>query len=182
MTSSELSQMTKNVCVLAWLLFFSMISVVHAAEQTEHVEDIQLEANQEDEGERPNEEKAEQASKTKKEKIKELAIQVQNPVSDLVRFGFTNVMAFGAAPNSSNINIFNLNAKTMYVYYFHNYKEVVEFTLEDELKKGPHSYKIKSLFADTKLPLVALAYFTDRKKPMALSKSLPKFIEYKPEN
>jgi len=112
MTSSVLSQMTKNVCVLACLLFFAITGVVHSAEQTEHVEEIQHEASQEDEGERPNEEKAEQDKQTKKEKIKELAIQVQNPVSDLVRFGFTNVMAFGAAPNNSNINIFNLNAST----------------------------------------------------------------------
>jgi len=76
-------------------------------------------------------------------------------------------------------NIFDLNNKTINVYYFHNYKEVVEFKLEDELRKGPHSYKIRSLFPDSKLPLVALEYFNDRKKPMALSKSLPKFIDYR---
>jgi len=68
-------------------------------------------------------------------------------------------------------HIFDLNTMTMKVFYFHNYKEDVEFKLEDELKKGPHSYKIKSLFADTELPLVALAYFNDRKNPMALSHS-----------
>ena len=79
-------------------------------------------------------------------------------------------------------HIFNLNTKTMYVSYFHNYKDIVELTLQGELEKGPHSYKIKSLFADPNLPLVALAYFNDRKKPMTLSKSLPKFIEYKPED
>ena len=104
--------MTKNVCVLAWVLFFSMISVVLSEEQTEHVEKTQYEASQEDEGERPNGEKAEQASKTKKEKIRELAIEVQNPVSDLIQFGFTNIMPFGAGPNNSHINIFNLNAST----------------------------------------------------------------------
>ena len=76
-------------------------------------------------------------------------------------------------------NIFDLNHKTMKVYYFHNYKEVVEFKLEDELKKGPHSYKIRSLFPDTKLPLVALEYFNNKKKPKALSTSLPEFIKYK---
>ena len=71
---------------------------------------------------------------------------------------------------------------TMKVFYFHNYKEDIELKLEDELKKGPHSYRIKSLFSDTKLPLVALAYFNDRKKPMTLSKGLPKFIDYRPDD
>ena len=79
-------------------------------------------------------------------------------------------------------HIFDLNTKTMHVYYFHNYREAVDFKLADELKKGPHSYKIKALFPDTELPLVALAYFNDRKKPMTLSKSLPKFIDHNRQN
>ncbi len=111
-TSSVLSQMTKKFCVLACLLLFSMISVVHSEEQTEHVEEGQHKASQEDEGESPNAKNAEQPSKTKKEKLKELAIEVQNPVSDLVRFGFTNTLAFGSGPTNSNINVLNLNANT----------------------------------------------------------------------
>jgi len=77
-------------------------------------------------------------------------------------------------------NIFDLNNKIMKVFYFHNYREGVEFKLEDELEKGPHSYKIKSLFPYTEAPLVAVKYFRTGKKPMSLSKSLPPFIDYKP--
>jgi hypothetical protein len=89
-----------------------MIGAVLSEEQTAHVEETQQEVSQEDKGKRPKEENVEQALQTKKEKIKELAIQVQNPVSDLIRFGFTNIMLFGAGPNNSRINVFNLNAST----------------------------------------------------------------------
>ena len=104
--------MTKKICVLACLLFFSLIGAVHSEEQPEHGEEVQHKASQKDDGERPNEENAEQSLKTKEETIKELAKQVQNPVSDLVRFGFTNTMAFGSGPTNSNINVLSLNAST----------------------------------------------------------------------
>jgi len=46
------------------------------------------------------------------EDIKKLAEQVQNPVSDLVRMGFTNGTSFGAGTNNHLFNVFNLQADT----------------------------------------------------------------------
>jgi hypothetical protein len=46
------------------------------------------------------------------EEIKKLAEQVQNPVSDLVRLGFTNGTLFGAGANDHLLNVFNLQAST----------------------------------------------------------------------
>jgi hypothetical protein len=46
------------------------------------------------------------------QEIKELAEEVQNPVSDLVRVGFLNNTFFGAGANDHVLNIFNLQAST----------------------------------------------------------------------
>jgi len=54
----------------------------------------------------------EQEPQTKEEELKELAIQVQNPVSDLWRFGFTYNTLFGRGPTNSTINNVNLIANT----------------------------------------------------------------------
>jgi len=106
------SQMKKNFCVLACLLCFSMVGVVHSEENIEHIGEGPHEGSQDHEGGGSNGTNEEQPPKNKQEKIKELAIQVQNPISDLVRFGFTNFLEFGSGPTNSNINIFNLNAST----------------------------------------------------------------------
>jgi len=54
----------------------------------------------------------EQEPQTKEEELKELAMQVQNPVSDLWRFGFTYNTLFGRGPTNSTINNVNLIANT----------------------------------------------------------------------
>jgi len=54
----------------------------------------------------------EHGHKTKNEELKELAMDVQNPVSDLWRFGFTNNTLFGTGPTNSTINNVNLFANT----------------------------------------------------------------------
>jgi len=46
------------------------------------------------------------------EEIKKLAQEVQNPVSDLVRAGFTNATSFGAGANNHLFNTFNLETST----------------------------------------------------------------------
>jgi hypothetical protein len=46
------------------------------------------------------------------EEIKQLAEEVQNPVSDLVRVGFLNNTFFGAGANDHLFNIFNLQTST----------------------------------------------------------------------
>jgi hypothetical protein len=54
----------------------------------------------------------EHGQKTQNEELKELAMDVQNPVSDLWRFGFTNNTLFGTGPTDSTINDLNLVANT----------------------------------------------------------------------
>lgn len=46
-------------------------------------------------------------------------------------------------------NIYDLHGKKIYLYNFHNFEEVVIFDLEEELKKGKHSFAIPSLFKVT---------------------------------
>jgi hypothetical protein len=43
-------------------------------------------------------------------------------------------------------NICDLTSKEIYIYNFHNYEEVAKLNLEEEFKKGEHSYEILSLF------------------------------------
>lgn len=43
-------------------------------------------------------------------------------------------------------NICDLTNKEIYIYNFHDYEEVAKFNLEEEFKKGEHSYEILSLF------------------------------------
>ena len=111
-TFSLPSPMKKNFCLLAWLLFFSMVGVVYSEEAIEHLGDGPHEGSQDNEGGGSNGTHEEQPPKTKQETIKDLAIQTQNPVSDLERFGFTNTILFGSGPTNSDINFLNLNALT----------------------------------------------------------------------
>jgi penicillin V acylase-like amidase (Ntn superfamily) len=43
-------------------------------------------------------------------------------------------------------NIYDLTAHTMYLYHFHNFENVVRIDLAAELRKGPHTVEIPSLF------------------------------------
>jgi hypothetical protein len=45
--------------------------------------------------------------------------------------------------------ICNLKTGDMYIYHFHNYADVARLNLDRELKKGEHSYEIRSLFPQT---------------------------------
>ena len=63
-----------NIGICVGLLFMVMNSGLYAADTEEH------------------------GHKTKNEELKELAMDVQNPVSDLWRFGFTNNTLFGRGP------------------------------------------------------------------------------------
>jgi hypothetical protein len=89
-----------------------MVGVVHSEENIEHIGEGPHEGIQDHEGGGSNGTNEEQPPQNKQETIKELAIQVQNPVSDLERFGFTNIVAFGTGPTNSNINNLNLIANT----------------------------------------------------------------------
>lgn len=50
----------------------------------------------------------------------------------------------GAATQYSNI--YDLKARVMYLYHFHNFENVVRLTLAEELRKGPRRLEIPSLF------------------------------------
>ena len=67
--------MKGNIWICVGLLWVSMNSVVHADETEEHVR------------------------KNQNEELKELAMGVQNPVSDLWRFGFNYNTRFGTGPH-----------------------------------------------------------------------------------
>jgi hypothetical protein len=46
-------------------------------------------------------------------------------------------------------NIYDLKARRVYVYHFHNFENAVVIDLAEELKKGEHSYDLPSLFGRT---------------------------------
>jgi hypothetical protein len=43
-------------------------------------------------------------------------------------------------------SIYDLNKGLIYVYFFHDYKNLVTFNIKDELAKGTHTYPMTSLF------------------------------------
>lgn len=42
--------------------------------------------------------------------------------------------------------VYDLKRGDVYLYYLHNFNKVIKFNLEEELKKGKHSYDLRSLF------------------------------------
>ena len=52
----------------------------------------------------------------------------------------------GPLVNTLYSNIFDVTNGVIYLYYFHQFEEVVVINLEDELAKGWHSYRISDLF------------------------------------
>jgi choloylglycine hydrolase len=42
--------------------------------------------------------------------------------------------------------VYDLKRGDVYLYYLHNFKTVIQFNLEEEFKKGTHSYDLRSLF------------------------------------
>jgi len=52
----------------------------------------------------------------------------------------------GSAVNTMYSNIFDVTTGDMYLFWFHQFNEVVHFNLAAELAKGRHSYRISDLF------------------------------------
>jgi hypothetical protein len=52
----------------------------------------------------------------------------------------------GPAVNTLYSNIFDVTNGDIYLYYFHQFEEVVKLNLEEELAKGHHTYRISDLF------------------------------------
>ena len=70
----------------------------------------------------------------------------------------------GNAPTQYS-NIYDLTARVMYLYHFHNFENVVRIDLAEELRKGPHKLEILALFPPTHAAAVyARGYEKERKK------------------
>lgn len=65
----------------------------------------------------------------------------------------------GGAPTLYS-NVYDLRARTMHLYYFHDFERAVTFDLDDELKKGARVLDIPSLFP----PNAAAEAFTARRR------------------
>ena len=55
----------------------------------------------------------------------------------------------GGNLNTVYSNIFDVTNGDIYLYFFHQFEEVVKLNLEEELAKGRHSYRIADLFTQT---------------------------------
>jgi uncharacterized protein (TIGR03435 family) len=64
---------------------------------------------------------------------------------DLFRRILAETHQNGASPTLYS-NVYDLQSRTMYLYYFHDFERVVTFNLSEELKKGERVLDIPSLF------------------------------------
>lgn len=69
----------------------------------------------------------------------DISIESITSVLDAVHFE-------GPAVNTLYSNIFDVTNGDIYLYYFHQFEEVVKLNLEEELAKGRHAYRISDLF------------------------------------
>ena len=69
----------------------------------------------------------------------DISIEAITSVLDAVHFE-------GPAVNTLYSNIFDVTNGDIYLYYFHQFEEVVKLNLEEELAKGRHAYRISDLF------------------------------------
>ncbi|MHA2216827.1 MAG: hypothetical protein ACXAC6_14050 [Candidatus Hodarchaeales archaeon] len=53
----------------------------------------------------------------------------------------------GAETNTIYSNIFDVTNGIIYLYYFHQFEEVIQLNLQEELALGNHAYQISSLFS-----------------------------------
>jgi len=69
----------------------------------------------------------------------DISIESTTLVLDAVHFE-------GSAVNTLYSNIFDVTNGDIYLYFFHQFEEVVKLNLEEELAKGRHAYRISDLF------------------------------------
>ena len=75
-------------------------------------------------------------------------INATNPISiDSIADVLDAAHFEGPLINTLYSNIFDVENGIIYLYYFHQYEEVVVLNLEEELAKGWHSYRICDLFS-----------------------------------
>jgi len=61
-------------------------------------------------------------------------------------------------------NIYDLSARVMYLYHFHNFENVVRIDLAEELRKGPHKLEIPALFPPTHAAEVHARWYEKERK------------------
>lgn len=91
---------------------------------------------------------------------------------DLVRAVLSATHQEGQYPTVYS-NICDLKNGIIYIYNFHNFEEVVRFSLEAELKKGNTSYDLPSLFSVK----THVAHVFDRERTLPASEELFKVVE-----
>ena len=100
-------------------------------------------------------------------KIAAEMLENNNAVSvDYFRRILAAVHQEGDLVNTLYSNIYDLSRKQIYLYYFHNFENEIVIDLEDELKKGKHSYDLPSLFPKT---FIADAFLNTYKKRKAFT-------------
>jgi len=92
---------------------------------------------------------------------------------DLVRAVLSATHQEGQYPTVYS-NICDLRNGILYLYNFHNFEEVVQFNLEEELKKGRKIYDIPSFFSIK----THVAYVFDRERTIPASEALIRLIEH----
>lgn len=76
----------------------------------------------------------------------EIANEMLADMKELSVDYFGKILAAAHQETTVYSNICDLTHREIYVYNFHNFTEVAKFNLEEEFKKGEHSYEILSLF------------------------------------
>lgn len=74
-----------------------------------------------------------------------IAASAKNVNKDLVRRILSDTHQEGKYPTQYS-NIYDLKNGLIYVYHFHNYENMVEINIDEELKKGKHTIELPSLF------------------------------------
>jgi tetratricopeptide (TPR) repeat protein len=91
---------------------------------------------------------------------------------DLVRAVLSATHQEGQYPTVYS-NICDLKNGMLYLYNFHNFEEVVQFNLDEELKKGRKVYDIPSLFSVK----THMAYVFDGQRTLPASEELLRIVE-----
>jgi hypothetical protein len=100
-----------------------------------------------------------------------LAAKMLENGGDITVDSFRRILAAvhneGDFVNTLYSNIYDLKRKRVYLYYFHNFENKVVIELEDELKKGKHSYDLPSLFPKS---FAAETYLNTYKRRKAIAR------------
>jgi len=94
---------------------------------------------------------------------------------------FRSILKAVSVSRTSYSNIFDLSNQIIFIYHFHNFSNVVKMKLEDELKEGPHAYRIPRLFSSSNRD-EGLKELNEEREKGRISRRIPEFIAYKGGN